>query len=71
MELRFDFYADVVLACDLSEHRLRRGDGDMVKLIEHHVVPEGTEDYSMEAFITLGSILTATNVPSTALGAVR
>ena len=37
---------DVVLARDLPKHRLKRG--DIVKLVEHHVAPDGTEGYSAE-----------------------
>jgi hypothetical protein len=67
--VRFDFYTDVALACDLPEHRLRRG--DIVKIVEHHVAPDGTEGYSIEVFTALGSTLTVTTVPTTALEALR
>jgi len=67
--VRFDLYTDVALACDLPEHRLRRG--DIVKLIEHHVAPDGTDAYSIEVFTALGSTLTVTTVPTTALEALR
>jgi hypothetical protein len=67
--VRFDLYTDAALACDLPEHRLRRG--DIVKLIEHHVAPDGTEGYSIEVFTALGSTLTVTTVPANALEALR
>lgn len=67
--MKFDLYTDVVLACDLPEHRLRRG--DIVKLIDHHVALDGTEGYSIEVFTALGSTLTVTTVPATALEALR
>lgn len=67
--MRFDFYTDVALACDLPEHRLRRG--DIVKIVEHHVAPDGTEGYSIEVFTALGSTLTVATVPTTALEALR
>ncbi|MCS6303242.1 MAG: DUF4926 domain-containing protein [Nitrospira sp.] len=67
--MRFDLYTDVALACDLPEHRLRRG--DIVKLVEHHVAPDGAEGYSIEVFTALGSTLTVTTVPATALEALR
>ena len=67
--MRFDLYTDVALTCDLPEHRLRRG--DIVKLVEHHVAPDGMEGYSIEVFTALGSTLTVTTVPATALEALR
>ncbi|GKS63880.1 hypothetical protein YTPLAS72_11840 [Nitrospira sp.] len=67
--MRFDLYTDVALACDLPEHRLRRG--DIVKLVDHHVAPDGTEGYSIEVFTALGSTLTVTTVPTSALEALR
>ena len=67
--MRFDLYTDVALAYDLPEHRLRRG--DIVKLVEHHVAPDGTDGYSIEVFTALGSTLTVSTVPTTALEALR
>ena len=34
---------DAVPACDVPEHRLKLG--DIVKLVDHHVAPDGTEGY--------------------------
>ncbi|MDR4465916.1 MAG: DUF4926 domain-containing protein [Nitrospira sp.] len=67
--MTFDLYTDVALACDLPEHRLRRG--DIVKLVDHHAAPDGTEGYSIEVFTALGSTLTVTTVPTSALEALR
>ncbi len=39
-------YTDVTLADDLPEYRLRRG--GLVRLLEHHVAPDGEEGYSVE-----------------------
>lgn len=50
--MKFDLYTDVTLRCDVPEHRLRRG--DIVKLVDHHVAPDGTEVYSIEVFNALG-----------------
>ena len=36
-------YEDAVLACDVPEHHLRRG--DIVKLVDHQVGPDGAEGY--------------------------
>ncbi len=67
--MKFKLYTDVVLTCDLPEHRLRRG--DIVKLIDHHVAPDGTEGYSIEVFNAVGDTITVTAAPAVALEALR
>ena len=47
-----------MLACDVPEHRLKRG--DIVKLVDHHVAPDGTEGYSIEVFSALGDTIAVT-----------
>lgn len=59
--MKFELYADVVLRCDVAEHRLRRG--DIVKLVDHHVVPDGTEGYSIEVFNALGDTIASPVCP--------
>ena len=44
--MTFPLYTDAALARDLPEYRLRRG--DLVRLVEHHVAPDGDEGYSAE-----------------------
>jgi hypothetical protein len=67
--MKFELYADVALTCDLPEHRLRRG--DIVKLIDHHIAPDGTEGYSIEVFNAVGDTIAVTTVPTSALEALR
>ena len=67
--MKFDLYTDAVLARDVPEHRLRRG--DLVKLVEHHVAPDGTEGYSIEVFNALGETIAVTAVPEAALEPLR
>ena len=55
----------MVLARELPEHRLKRG--DIVKLVEHPVAPDRTEVYSAEVFNALGDTLAAITVPDSAL----
>ena len=38
--MKFELYTDVALSCDVPKHRLRCG--DIVKLVDHHVAPDGT-----------------------------
>lgn len=65
----YELYTDVALTCDLSEHRLRRG--DIVKLVDHHVAPDGIEGYSIEVFNAVGDTIAVTAVPATALEVLR
>jgi Domain of unknown function (DUF4926) len=67
--MKFNLYTDVVLTCDLPEHRLRRG--DIVKLVDHHIAPDGREGYSIEVFNALGETIAVTAVPTSALEALR
>lgn len=67
--MKFNLYTDVVLKCDVPEHRLCRG--DIVKLVDHHVAPDGTEGYSIEVFNALGDTIAVTSVSVSSLEALR
>jgi hypothetical protein len=67
--MRFQLYSDAVLKRDVPEHRLRRG--DLVKLMDHHIAPDGSEGYSIEVFNALGETMAVTAVPETALEPLR
>lgn len=67
--MKFELYTDVALTRDLPEHRLRPG--DIVKLVDHHIAPDGTEGYSIEVFNAVGDTIAVTAVPATALEALR
>lgn len=66
--MKFERYSDAALRCDVPEHRLRRG--DIVKLVDHHVAPDGTEGYSIEIFNALGETIAVTSVPASAIEAL-
>jgi hypothetical protein len=67
--MKLELYTDAMLTCDLPQHRLRCG--DIVKLVDHHVAPDGTEGYSIEVFNALGDTIAVAAVPSSALEALR
>ena len=67
--MKFELYTDAALTCDLPEHRLRRR--DIVKVVEHHVAPDGAEGYSIEVFNAVGDTIAVTAVPASALEALR
>ena len=60
--MKLELYTDVVLTCDVPEHRLKRG--DIVKPMEHHIAADGTEGYSIEVFNAAGDTIAVTAVPS-------
>ncbi len=67
--MKWELCTDAALTCDVPEHRLRRG--DIVKLVDHHVAPDGTEGYSIEVFNAVGDTIAVTSVPASALEALR
>ena len=67
--MRLNLYTDAVLTCDVPEHRLKRG--DIVKLVDHHGAPDGTEGYSIEVFNAVGDTIAVTVVPANALDPLR
>ena len=67
--MRFELYTDVALTRDMPEFGLRRG--DLVKVVDHHVAPDGEEGYSIEVFNAVGERIALTTVPISALEALR
>ena len=67
--MTLELYTDAVLTCDVPQHRLKRG--DIVKLVDHHIAPDGTEGYSIEVFNAIGDTIAVTAVPGSALEPLR
>lgn len=67
--MNLELFKVTKLAYDLPEHRLRRG--DIVKLVDHHVAPDGTEGYSIEVFNAVGDTIAVTAVTVSFLEALR
>ena len=67
--MTFPLYTDVALARDLPEYRLRQG--DLVRLVEHHVAPDGEEGYSAEVLGAKGQTLAVIAVAAKALELLR
>ncbi len=64
-----ELYTDAVLARDVPDHGLRRG--DIVKLVDHHMVRDGSEGYSIESFNALGVAIGVNAVQESALEPLR
>jgi Domain of unknown function (DUF4926) len=67
--MKFELYTDAVLTRDVPEHKLKRG--DVVKLVDHHVAPDGSEGYSIEVFNAVGDTIAVTAVSETSLEPLR
>jgi len=53
----------------MPELGLRRN--DLVKVVDHHVAPDGEEGYSIEVFNAVGETIAVTTVPVSALEPLR
>lgn len=67
--MKFELYTDAVLTRDVPEHKLKRG--DVVKLVDHHVAPDGSEGYSIEVFNAVGDTIAVTAVSKMSLEPLR
>jgi hypothetical protein len=67
--MKFELYTDAVLTRDVPEHKLKRG--DVVKLVDHHFAPDGSEGYSIEVFNAVGDTIAVTAVSETSLELLR
>jgi hypothetical protein len=61
--VRFELYTDVALTRDMPELALRRG--DLVKVVDHHLAPNGEEGCSIEVINAVGETIAVTTVPVT------
>lgn len=67
--MTLELFQDAVLTHDIPEHRLKRG--DIVKLVDRHIAPDGTEGYSIEVFNALGDTIAVTAVSANTLEPLR
>jgi hypothetical protein len=67
--MALELYTDAALTQDMAELRLRRG--DLVKLVDHHIAPDGEEGYSIEVLNALGETIAITALPASALEPLR
>jgi hypothetical protein len=67
--MTFKLYTEFALAHDLPKCRWHRG--DLVRLVEHHVSPNGEEGYSAEVLGAKGQTLAVIDVAASSLEALR
>ena len=67
--MSFELYTDASISRDIPESGLRRG--DVVKLVELHDGPDGSQGYSAEVLNALGATLRVVAVAADALEPLR
>jgi hypothetical protein len=65
--MAFELYQDAILTVDLPNHGLCAG--DVGTLVEHHVVPDKEDGYSLEFFDMTGRTVAVVTVPASYLRA--
>ena len=65
----FPLYTEMALSRDLPGYRLRRG--DLVRVVERHIAPDGQEGYSAEVLGAKGQTLAVVALPVDALEPLR
>ncbi len=63
--MSYKLFEEVVLAKDIPEKRLKKG--DVATVVEHHPVPDGEEGYSLEIFNARGDTVAVITVPHSAI----
>jgi hypothetical protein len=67
--MKLELYTDVALSVDLPECALRRG--DIVKLVDEVMAPDGTPGYAVEVLNALGETIDVQMVPATVVEPLR
>lgn len=62
-------FTEVSLSRDLPEYQLRQG--DLVRLVEHHVAPDGGTGYSVEVLGAKGQTVAVIAVSESTIEALR
>ena len=66
--MKYALFKQVVLARDIPEDGLKKG--DLATVVDHHPVPGGEDGYSLEVFNALGETVIVTVVPESAIQAL-
>lgn len=66
--MTFSLYTEAALARDFPEHGLHRG--DLVRVLDHHVAPDGEEGYSVEVLGVKEQTIAVIAVPASAVEAL-
>ena len=59
--MRSILYEEVVIAIDIPEKKLKKG--DVATVVAHHPISDGKDGYTLEVFNALGETITVITVP--------
>lgn len=66
--MTYQLFEEVVLLEDISEKGLLKG--DVATIVEHHVVPDGEDGYSLEVFNVLGDTIAVITLPESSIASL-
>jgi len=66
--MSYKLFKEVALAKNIPEKKFKKG--DIATVVEHHIVPEGEDGYSLEIFNALGDTITVITVAESAIESI-
>lgn len=63
--MKYNLFEDIILAKDIPEKNLKKG--DVATIVEYYHIPEGEDGYSLEVFNTIGDTLAVITVEESAI----
>jgi len=63
--MSFELFKEVALAKNFPDKKLKKG--DVATIVEHHIVTEGEDGYSLELFNAVGDTITVLTVAESAI----
>ena len=63
--MTYKLFEEVVLAKDIPKKGLKKG--DVATIVEHHLVSDGEDGYSLELFNALGDTIAVITVPESTI----
>jgi len=67
--MKYNLFEEVVLARDIPEKGLKKG--DVATVVEHHPMPGGEDGYSLEVFNAVGDTIAVITVPESLIESLK
>jgi hypothetical protein len=63
--MKYKLFEEVVLLKDIHKKKMKKG--DVATIVEHHLVSDGEDGYSLEVFNAVGDTIAVITVPESAI----